>query len=145
MKCLCVTSRSLGQQQDVLKLRGGLLTTEIPIHLLSKQPTSRKLDSMDDNGITGSFNVNSLNRTINNFHRIIHTTITDDKNQVLQWLSQLEPQRRHQYLRENRLEGVGKWIFQTSVFRTWNTVEDGSSHSVLFCHGDPGVGKTYLR
>ena len=93
---------------------------------------------MDTKGITGSFNVNS-------FNKIVNATVPDDKSQVLQWLSSLEPQRRHEHLRESRLEGVGKWIFQTSEFRRWNTTEDGSSHSVLFCHGDPGVGKTHLR
>jgi len=93
---------------------------------------------MDNKGITGSFNVNS-------FNKVVHTTIADDRNQVLQWLSPLEPQKRHQHLRGSRLEGVGGWIFQTSNFRRWNTREDRSSHSVLFCHGDPGVGKTHLR
>ena len=93
---------------------------------------------MDTKGIAGSFNVNS-------FNKIVNTTLPDDRGQVLQWLSSLEPQRRHQHLRESRLKGVGKWIFQTSEFQRWNTTEDGSSHSVLFCHGDPGVGKTHLR
>ena len=110
-----------------------------PYPLRSPTPsTGQTSDSMDNKGITGSFNVNS-------FNKIVHTTITDDKNQILQWLSPLEPQRRHQHLRESRLEGVGEWIFQTSEFRRWNTREDGSSGSMLFCHGDPGVGKTHLR
>jgi len=93
---------------------------------------------MDTKGITGSFNINS-------FNKIVHTTIPDDKNQVLQWLSSLEPQRRHQHIREGRLMGAGNWIFQTSEFQKWNTTEDESSRRVLFCHGDPGVGKTHLR
>ena len=93
---------------------------------------------MNYEGITGSFNVNS-------FNRIVHTTILDDDNQVLRWLSLLEPQGRHQHLRQSRLEGVGKWIFRKAEFRKWDTGEDGSSDSVLFCHGDPGVGKTHLR
>ncbi|RPA89147.1 hypothetical protein L873DRAFT_1637305, partial [Choiromyces venosus 120613-1] len=50
----------------------------------------------------------------------------------------------HKHLRESRLDGVGQWIFQTRELQRWNTVEDGSAHSVLFCHGDPGVGKTHL-
>jgi len=82
---------------------------------------------MDTRAIIGSCNVNSFN-----------TTIADDRDQVLRWLSPLEPQRRHQNLRGNRLEGVGEWIFRTNEFRRWDTREDSSSHSVLFCHGDPG-------
>jgi len=110
----------------------------------STSPTSQTSDRMDTKGITGSFNVNSFNKIVNT-KKIVHTTVSDDKNQVLQWLSSLEPQRRHQHLRESRHKGAGKWIFQTSEFQRWNTTEDGSSHSVLFCHGDPGVGKTHLR
>src|SRR5437868_4291280 len=97
-----------------------------------------------NNMAENSFNVNSFNN-INNINNISHTTIADDRPQVLRWLSPLEPQRRHQHLRESRLEGVGQWIFRTSEFQRWNTGEDRSPHSVLFCHGDPGVGKTHLR
>jgi len=93
---------------------------------------------MDYKGNTKSFNINS-------FSKIVNTTIADDKGQVLQWLSSLEPQKRHEYLRGGRLEGVGEWIFRTIKFQRWNTGEDGSAHSVLFCHGDPGAGKTHLR
>jgi len=96
-----------------------------------------------DRSITRSFNSNSFNN-VNNVSNF-NTTINDDKAQVLQWLSSLEPQKRHQHLRESRLEGVGEWIFRTSEFRRWNAGEDGFAHSVLFCHGDPGVGKTHLR
>ena len=116
-----------------------VLTVLIPHAIAFPLPqNSQALNSMDCGGNIKSFNVNS-------FNKIVHTTIADDKSQVLQWLSSLEPQKRHQHLRESRLEGVGQWIFQTSEFQRWNTGEDGSAHSVLFCHGDPGVGKTHLR
>ena len=90
---------------------------------------------MDYRGITGSFNFN-----VNCFN----TTIPDGRKQVLQWLSPLETHRRHQHLRGNRLKGLGQWIFRTNEFQDWNTWEDESPHSVLFCYGDPGAGKTYL-
>ncbi|RPB01332.1 hypothetical protein L873DRAFT_1788386 [Choiromyces venosus 120613-1] len=86
---------------------------------------------------TQSFNINSFNTVVN-------ATVENEKAQLLQWLSPLEPRQRHKHLRESRLDGVGQWIFQTRELQRWNTVEDGSAHSVLFCHGDPGVGKTHL-
>ena len=114
---------------------------ETPIHhlfVLCRTPSiGQTSDIMDNRAIIGSCNVDSFNS--------FNTTITDDKNQVLKWLSSLEPQRRHQHIRESRLKGTGNWIFEKSEFRRWNTREDGSSHRVLFCHGDPGVGKTHLR
>ena len=85
--------------------------------------------------------IKGITESFNNFS----TIITDDRCQVLRWLSPLEPQKQHHHLRGNRLQGVGECIFQTAEVRTGNTREDGSSHSVLFCHCDPGVGKTRLR
>ena len=65
--------------------------------------------------------------------------------QILQWLSPLEPQQRHQGVRADRLDGVGNWVLETSEFRKWRDAEDGCVEQVLFCHGNPGVGKTYVR
>jgi len=84
----------------------------------------------------GSFN--------NNFSNFV-TGLDDEGRQILQWLSPLEPQKRHQDVRAKRFEGVGNWVLETSNFRKWRDAEDGSVDQVLFCHGGPGVGKTYVR
>ena len=149
VKCGGVISRSLKLLPDTIFLGFELALDrlETPIHYLSVLSCTPSIgqtsDIMDNRAIIGSCNVNSFNN-FNNFTSF-NTTIMDDRYQILQWLSPLEPQKRHQHLRGNRLEGVGQWIFQTNEFKRWDTREDGSSHSVLFCHGDPGVGKTHLR
>jgi len=61
------------------------------------------------------------------------------------WLSSLVPEGRHQSVRTDRFEGVGDWIFASSEFREWSGGEGGADQAVLFCSGDPGVGKTHLR
>ena len=43
------------------------------------------------------------------------------------------------------MEGVGDWLLRKEEFINWNTGEDGVASPVLFCYGDPGVGKTYIR
>jgi len=73
------------------------------------------------------------------------TEIDAEGHQILQWLSPLEPQQRHQGVRADRLDGVGNWVLETSEFRKWHDLEDGSAQPVLFCYGNPGVGKTYVR
>ncbi|RPA90439.1 hypothetical protein L873DRAFT_1717738, partial [Choiromyces venosus 120613-1] len=40
-------------------------------------------------------------------------------------------------------DGVGEWIFERDEYLKWTTEEDGS-HPVIFCEGDPGVGKTHI-
>jgi len=86
-----------------------------------------------------SFNVNS-NNTVN-----LITETDAEVREILRWLSPLEPQQRHQGVRIDRLDGVGNWVLETTEFRKWSDKEDGCVEPVLFCCGNPGVGKTYLR
>ena len=85
-----------------------------------------------------SNNINSLNTTVNNF------TITDDRSHILAWLSPLEPGLRHQDIQDSRVENIGEWLLQTKEFKSWCAGTE-SENAVLFCYGDPGVGKTYIR
>jgi len=96
-------------------------------------------------GNIGSFNNNSFNNS--SFSNIVSFNTERDleRHQILQWLSPLEPQQRHHGVRTNRLDGIGSWILETNEFREWSGAEDGSVEPVLFCEGNPGVGKTYLR
>src|SRR5437588_10115820 len=70
---------------------------------------------------------------------------SDEDVQVMRWLSPLEPNHRHQGVRNERFDGVGDWLLETSEFREWRGGEGGADKAVLFCSGNPGVGKTYLR
>ena len=63
----------------------------------------------------------------------------------MQWLSPLESQQRHQGVRTERLDGVGNWVLETTQFRKWSDAGDGCAEPVLFCKGNPGVGKTHVR
>ena len=81
--------------------------------------------------ITGSFNTT--------FYK------SDEDKQIMRWLSPLEPNKRHQGVRTDRLDGVGDWFLETSEFRDWRSSKGGADKAVLFCSGNPGVGKTYLR
>ena len=71
--------------------------------------------------------------------------MSDEKRQILEWLSPLAPRERHRAVSEGRMDGVGGWLLRTEEFQKWRTSEDQAVHPVLFCCGDPGVGKTYLR
>ena len=69
----------------------------------------------------------------------------DEDAQIMRWLSPLEPKYRHQAVRTDRLNGAGDWLLETSEFREWRDGEGRADRAVLFCSGNPGVGKTYLR
>ena len=47
-----------------------------------------------------------------------HTNIynSDEDAKIMNWLSPLEPDTRHQGLRNDRFEGVGNWVLETSEF-----------------------------
>ena len=93
----------------------------------------------------GDGNKNSGNTSYS--HNTIYNIVgpIDEKSELLQWLSPLEPQNRHQDVRAGRFDGVGEWLLQTTEFRGWRGNEGGANRAVLFCSGEPGVGKTYLR
>ena len=65
--------------------------------------------------------------------------------QFLEDISQIEPAIRHRGIRTTRFEAVGDWILETVEFREWKIGEGGVDTAVLFCSGNPGVGKTCLR
>lgn len=91
---------------------------------------------------SNAFNVtNSYNNVWDNH------TITDDRSQLLAWLSLLEPKLRHQDIQERRVNTVGEWLLQTEEFRSWcaDNGEGESDNAVLFCYGALGVGKTFIR
>ena len=70
---------------------------------------------------------------------------SDEDEQIRRWLSPLAPDKRHHGVRTERFEGVGDWLLEASAFREWTESAGGAEKAVLFCSGNPGVGKTYLR
>jgi len=90
-----------------------------------------------------SNNINSFNTNYNLWNNY---TIADERSEILAWLSPLEPRIRHQDIRSRRVDKVGDWLFQTEEYRNWfGGVPGGESDAALFCYGNPGVGKTYIR
>ena len=87
----------------------------------------------------GNSNSGNISGSFNNIFYI-----SDEDAQVMRWLSPLEPNYRHQAVRTDRFDGVGDWLLETSEFREWRSGEGGADKGVLFCSGNPGVGKTYL-
>lgn len=74
-------------------------------------------------------------------------TDIDDRSQLLTWLSCLNPGFRHWEIQERRCSDFGEWLLETEEFRRWYAGGDGGEgeNAVLFCNGDPGVGKTFIR
>ena len=98
-----------------------------------------------------SFNPTYINTTYTNTTytgtTYISPTLVGDGPNILAWISPLDPKLRHQDIRDRRIEGIGEWVLQTEEFKTWSGVgEDvNADNPVLFCYGNPGVGKTYIR
>ena len=94
-----------------------------------------------------SQNINSLNTSYTTISVSKKITVADDRPNILAWLSPLDPKLRHQDIQDRRVESIGEWLLQTEEFRGWHAGGEGSKsdNAVLFCYGDPGVGKTYIR
>jgi len=96
---------------------------------------------------------NCLNTT-NSYNNVATTsnvwnncTVADDLSPLLTWLSPLDPGLRHSDIQERRVKDVGGWLMETKEFRTWSGLSGGGEgdEAVLFCYGNPGVGKTFIR
>ena len=74
-------------------------------------------------------------------------TIPDDRSDIIAWLSPLEPELRHKDIQESRVGSVGEWVFETEEFKSWyaGSGRSESDNAFLFCYGDPGAGKTFIR
>ncbi|KAF8541995.1 ankyrin repeat-containing domain protein [Trichophaea hybrida] len=68
----------------------------------------------------------------------------DEIEKLLRWLSPLEPQKRHQDIRQQRLENTGEWLLEMTEFRAWRDGQERHK-SVIVCYGIPGAGKTVIR
>jgi len=105
--------------------------------------TSRAGDNIN------SFNINSFNDSlvIDNVYIVDSPGGAEERAEILAWLSPLEPRTRHDGIRAHRVEHVGDWLLQTEEYRNWfrGIRGWGSDNSALFCYGDLGVGKTYIR
>ena len=94
-----------------------------------------------------SANIGDGNSNVANITHSFNTTFykSDEDAQIMRWLSPLEPNNRHQGVRTGRFGGVGNWLLETIEFREWRRGAGGADKAILFCSGNPGVGKTYLR
>ena len=86
-----------------------------------------------------------INNNVGNVKDSYNKVVSDEERRVLEWLSPLAPRERHRAVSVGRVEGVGDWLLRTNEFEKWHTDEDQAVHPMLFCYGDPGMGKTYLR
>lgn len=99
---------------------------------------------------TSSFNNSNISNNTNSFNNVCNVNnfgVADERAEILAWLSILEPRIRHENIRAHRVKNVGSWLFRTAEYQNWfEGIRAGESdNSALFCHGDPGVGKTYIR
>ena len=117
--------------------------------LLRSDSTSNKQPKMSQNTITESNNclntTSSYNTTTSNVWN--NYSVTNDLSPLLTWLSPLDPGLRHSDIQERRVNDVGGWLMDTEEFRRWCGLggEGEGDEAVLFCYGNPGVGKTFIR
>jgi len=70
-----------------------------------------------------------------------------ERPRILTWLSPLEPRVQHRGVQEQRVDGIGGWLLEREEFKRWCGLggECEGDNSVLFCYGNAGVGKTFIR
>ena len=117
---------------------------------MSTSPTGSGGSSVQSSWQHGIPNTRTDHRMTNvgnvlNSYNTINVGIDEESLQIQAWLSPLEPRKRHQDVRNRRLDGVGDWVLQRDEFKSWCGGQDSSQDPTLRCYGGQGVGKTYMR
>ena len=100
----------------------------------------------DSNDSFNSTNSHNTTTTTTNHNVLNYSTVGDELSPLLTWLSPLDPGLRHSGIQERRVDNVGEWLMRTEKFRRWCRLNrGGDDKAVLFCYGNPGVGKTFIR
>ncbi|KAI5816856.1 hypothetical protein BZA77DRAFT_343876 [Pyronema omphalodes] len=69
-------------------------------------------------------------------------SLDQEMESLLQWISPLKPQKRHQDIRSKRLQNTGNWFLDSEIFRNWR--DDFHEVNIFGCYGMPGAGKTFI-
>ena len=106
------------------------------------------LNTLNDRGVTnnihGNYNTN-VGNVSNSYNTTINVGVDEESLRIQAWLSPLEPEIRHRYVRDHRLDGIGDWVLRRNEFEAWCGSQDGSGDPTLLCYGGQGVGKTFIR
>ncbi|KAI9852682.1 MAG: Ankyrin repeat domain-containing protein 44 [Vezdaea acicularis] len=73
---------------------------------------------------------------------ILQRTRDENQMKILEWLSSLQPQRKHLEVDSRRIKGTGDWFLQLPAFQTWKN--PSMPENVFCCKGIPGAGKTVI-
>ncbi|CCX30541.1 Similar to hypothetical protein SS1G_10749 [Sclerotinia sclerotiorum 1980]; acc. no. XP_001588302 [Pyronema omphalodes CBS 100304] len=69
-------------------------------------------------------------------------------NELLEWISTIDPQTRHRDISRKRRENTGDWFLRTEQFLKWRDYSQGSDESfentILGVYGIPGAGKSVI-
>ena len=105
-----------------------------------------RADNSTTNNVHGNSNTN-VGNVLNSYNNsnIINVGVSEESLRIQVWLSPLEPHRRHQDVRNRRLDDVGEWVLRRTEFESWCESQEGSVNPTLLCYGGQGVGKTYIR
>ena len=102
-------------------------------------------DNSVANNVHSNSNMNCANVSNSYNNNTINMGINEESLRIQEWLSPLEPGRRHRGVRNRRLDGIGDWVLRTDEFVSWCRSRDDSDDRALRCYGGQGVGKTYIR
>ena len=67
----------------------------------------------------------------------------EERERVLNWISDSNSEERHHDVRSQRLEGTGEWLLNERLFQRWRDEQQPHS-STLLCQGIQGSGKSVL-
>jgi NACHT domain len=112
------------------------------LNAVERQKTSF-LYALQNDHLLLSRNIEADVTDIKQFVQAIDKGCQEDlERTIIEWLSTIEPEKKHHDIQDLRMSGTGQWLLENQNFIQWR---DGiSPQKILWCHGIPGAGKTVL-
>ncbi|KAL9095584.1 MAG: hypothetical protein Q9165_002016 [Trypethelium subeluteriae] len=119
-------------------------TKNVPLLASSAEQTLKVVQRLELIAESSSSQSRGSLERIENLASSVHNQSIDGKwRGFLDWLSDHRHESRHQELQARRVEGTGEWLLKERQFELWRD-EENLDNQVLWCHGIPGAGKTFL-
>lgn len=142
MELLHRTSESVHSINSMTEMMSGQMALLIEnLNKIQDQKLSKSRKEAIENAAVATFDDTATHRIFEPLSRIDDHLQAEARLQVFDWLSSFRYRIPHQTESHGRLPDTGKWMFDTSEYRSWLS---SSVSSTLWLHGMPGCGKTKL-
>ncbi|KAI5810709.1 hypothetical protein BZA77DRAFT_377344 [Pyronema omphalodes] len=142
-----VQSQLYDNRQEIEKMATDMqrLSLSVPSNLQQRMSEISQMKTLLSE--LAEFNMKEVRNISRGINEVQDRLQDDEIQKMMPWISTLQPHKRHQDIRKQRVQGTGEWFLLQPEFEKWRDSElagDGGISCVLACSGMPGAGKSVI-